>query len=487
MPEQKYLCTAKECTKKFASIGDWRIHVEDYSFDAGRICLYDSCGLFIPASSNESLAHGSHLYLKHHVEPCRTEELRKAFIDKNFCSAPEGRMWCSLCRKLLELDNRAEVLDHFQGHIRDGSQFKIPGQTKYPDTNRARQAEVEPSARSANEGKDDVVDLTGRGILACHSRTGDFPFLSGCYVYSKVKLLQPVVPNPTSPGQHAVEDTNCNQLALYRILLQVSKLPYTCPLCLHGYSRYDNLYEHFKTTKEAQHMALKNLWFRSKCPVCNEPVYQVLQHLAQRHPVNYQSLMKQTLRLRHEVNTTIPRSPACFEHIYLFPLRRLDRVVSLPTKKQKRKPRRRDAISEMAGDIGSGSTSLKRRQTENLALRVDVANDQCSRLDGVAPSFHTSGLPGHRTVQLDAAHPPSVGNTLGHEFYGESNLVQSALAGQTHSLSFPSPAPLPQDIQEPRIDLSARGYMSHLSTEYQVPWETFVSMDIHQEDTGDGW
>ncbi|GKZ96830.1 hypothetical protein AnigIFM59636_011348 [Aspergillus niger] len=295
------------------------------------------------------------------------------------------------------------------------------------------------------------------------------------------------VPNPTSPGQHAVEDTNCNQLALYRILLQVSKLPYTCPLCLHGYSRYDNLYEHFKTMKEAQHMALKNLWFRSKCPVCSEPAYQVLQHLAQRHPVNYQSLMKQTLRLRHEVSTTIPRSPACFEHTYLFPLRRLDRVVSLPTKKQKRKPRGRDGISEMAGDIRRGSTSLKRRQTENLGLQVDVANDQCSRLDGVAPYFHTSELPGHRTVQLDAAHPPSVGNTLGHEFYGESNLVQSALACPTHSLSFPSPAPLPQDIQEPRIDLSARGYMSHLSTEYQVPWETFISMDIHQEDTGDGW
>ncbi|GKZ96831.1 hypothetical protein AnigIFM59636_011349 [Aspergillus niger] len=165
MPEQKYLCTAKECTKEFASIGDWRIHVEEYFFDAGSICLYDSCGEFIPANSNESLAHRSHLYLKHHVEPCRTEELRKAFIDKNFCSAAEGRMWCSLCRELLELDNRAEVLDHFQGHIRDESQFKIPGQTRYPDTNRARQAEVEPSARSANEGKDDVVDLTGRGIL----------------------------------------------------------------------------------------------------------------------------------------------------------------------------------------------------------------------------------------------------------------------------------------------------------------------------------
>ncbi|KAI3045689.1 hypothetical protein CBS147353_11797 [Aspergillus niger] len=444
--EQKYMCTAKECTKEFTCIDDWRIHVEDYFFDAGRICLYDSCGEFFPASSNESLAHRSQLYLKHHVEPCRTEELRKAFIDKNLCSVAEGRMWCSLCREMLELDNRAGVLDHFQGHIWDGSQFKIPGQTKYSDTNRARQAEVEPSARSANE-----------------------------------------VPNPTSPGQHAVEDTNYNQLALYRILLQVSKLPYTCPLCLHGYSRYDNLYKHFKTTKEAEHMALKNLWFRSECLVCSEPTYQVLQHLAQRHPVNYQSPMKQTLRLRHGVNTTIPRSPACFEHIYLFPLRRLDRVVSLPTKKQKRKPGRRDGISEMAGDIGSGSTSLKRRQTENLGLRVDVANDQCARLDGVAPYFHTSELPGHRTVQLDAAHPPSVGNTLGHEFYGESNLVQSAFACPTHSLSFPSPAPLPQDIQGPRIDLSARGYMSHLSTEYQVPWETFVSMDIHQEDTEDGW
>ncbi|KAI3050160.1 hypothetical protein CBS147353_11646 [Aspergillus niger] len=163
--EQKYMCTAKECMKEFTSIDDWRIHVEEYSFHAGRICLYDNCGEFLSASSNESLAHRSHLYLKHHVEPCRTEELRKAFIDKNFCSAAEGRMWCSLCRELLELDNRAEVLDHFQGHIWDGSQFKIPGQTKYPDTKRARKEVVERSAESANEGDYYVIDLARRGTI----------------------------------------------------------------------------------------------------------------------------------------------------------------------------------------------------------------------------------------------------------------------------------------------------------------------------------
>ncbi|PYH97846.1 hypothetical protein BO71DRAFT_102811 [Aspergillus ellipticus CBS 707.79] len=95
----------------------------------------------LSTSSNESLAHRSHLYLKHHVEPCHTEARGKEFIGKNFCSVAEGNMWCSLCRKLLKLGNRAEVLDHFQHHTREGSPIKIPGQTKYPDINHGINAE----------------------------------------------------------------------------------------------------------------------------------------------------------------------------------------------------------------------------------------------------------------------------------------------------------------------------------------------------------
>lgn len=166
--EQKFICTAKECEREFTSIDDWRIHVENYSFDAGHICLYDSCGEFISANSNKPLtlqSHRSHLYLKHHVEQCRTEELRKAFIDQNLCCVAEGRMWCSRRHGLLELGDRAVVYDHFQEHNRNGSQFKVPGQTKYSDTNRARKEVVERSAESANEGDYYVIDLARRGTI----------------------------------------------------------------------------------------------------------------------------------------------------------------------------------------------------------------------------------------------------------------------------------------------------------------------------------
>ncbi|KAI2867530.1 hypothetical protein CBS63078_11180 [Aspergillus niger] len=157
--EQKYMCTAKECTKKFTSIDDWRIHVGGYSFETGHICLYDGCGELISTRSNESLAHRSHLYIKHRVEHCNLEELAKAFIATNFHSVEEGRIWCNTCRRILELNNRAEALHHFEQHIQHGFELKILGQTKYPVV------EVGTSARSTTECEDDVIDLTRRGTM----------------------------------------------------------------------------------------------------------------------------------------------------------------------------------------------------------------------------------------------------------------------------------------------------------------------------------
>ncbi|KAL4893414.1 hypothetical protein BDV59DRAFT_207857 [Aspergillus ambiguus] len=464
--EHKYMCTAEECTKQFTSIDDWRIHVEAYSFEPGHICLYDGCGEFVPTSSNESLAHRSHLYLRHNVEPYRTEGLRKAFIDKNFCSVAEGRMWCSLCLELLELDNRAKVVDHFQQHVRDGFQFKIPGQTKYPDTNRASKAKVGTSKRSANEGEDDVIDLSRRGTVAWIGP-------------------QPRERGQRLPASNPDEYTN-NQLAFYRILTKATSLPYACPLCLRGYSRYDILYKHFKTTEEAQHRALKTLWFGSKCPVCRTPADQVLRHMAMRHPTNYQSLMKPTLRLRHEVDINIPSSPACFEHTFLFPLRRLGCIVNLPHRKQLRRPGTQKHISGDQESIKSGTSSLKKRKTDNSGQQQDIDEDEESRMEGMAPPFH---IPGHACHRMIPPNPPPFGNIFNQEVYEENNLDQRAPSLPTDSLPFVTPPTFPENIQEPRVDLSGRGHISNLDTLYQAPWNLFVSTEgtIHRDNDGDGW
>lgn len=163
--EQTYMCTAKECTKTFTSIDDWRIHVGGYSFEKGHICLYNDCAELILTRPNESLAHRSHLYMKHNVQHCETEELAKSFIDKNLYSVDEGRIWCPTCRSMLGLNNREEALHHFESHVRDGSQLEIPGQTKYPDTNRMTKAEAGASA-SSNEDEGNVIDLSQRGTVA---------------------------------------------------------------------------------------------------------------------------------------------------------------------------------------------------------------------------------------------------------------------------------------------------------------------------------
>ncbi|BCR99978.1 uncharacterized protein AKAW2_50320S [Aspergillus luchuensis] len=164
--EQTFMCTAKECTKIFTSIDDWRMHVGEYSFEKGHICLYDDCGELIPTAPDELRAHQCHLYLDHKVNYNDTEELAESFIEKNFYSVEEGRIWCSACRRMLELDNREEALQHFERHVSDRSQIEIPGQTKYPKTDQMRKEMPGASARLANEGEGNVVDLSQRGTFA---------------------------------------------------------------------------------------------------------------------------------------------------------------------------------------------------------------------------------------------------------------------------------------------------------------------------------
>ncbi|KAB8213559.1 hypothetical protein BDV33DRAFT_57480 [Aspergillus novoparasiticus] len=161
------------------------------------------------------------------------------------------------------------------------------------------------------------------------------------------------------PAVSETQESAFTQVKLYRILAHSVNLPYACPLCLGGYSRYDALYAHFKTTEEPQHRALKNLWFSGRCTVCNEPSDQVLRHMEKRHPESYQSLMKSTLCLRSEVNVMIPASPGCFQHTFLFPLRRSDSIVTLPQRKRKTaRPHTRQKIGRVPTTTTQEATSF---------------------------------------------------------------------------------------------------------------------------------
>ncbi|KAL4888230.1 hypothetical protein BDV59DRAFT_211425 [Aspergillus ambiguus] len=349
---QRYTCTASECPKVFQSIDEWRLHVNRYRFEKGHICLYKNCQKFIPIRPNISLSHRSHLYLSHDVEPQWTEKKKRDSIDRNFCFGEEGKIWCSACQRCLELGNRANVLDHFERHILHGCTLKIPGQTNYPETSSQFSDVLSgQSASSTNDGNDEgkigAIDLSSRGTT---------------------------YPTPIATNDHA-----SIQLNFYRILTYTVGLDFACPLCLTGYSRYDALYAHFRNTEEKQHEALKDLWFSGVCTVCKEPSdTTTFYHIKCRHPGSYQTLMKNTLRLRPEVNETIPAAPHCFEHKFFFPLRQPASIVRLPRKKRKtRKP------------AGKGYPS----------------DNQESSMDGASHLLTTSGL-AHQESQLLSAYEP---------------------------------------------------------------------------------
>ncbi|KAI2886531.1 hypothetical protein CBS63078_10936 [Aspergillus niger] len=162
---QKFKCTARECSKIFESINDWRLHVNDYSFVKGYVCLYEDCGEFIPSCANEWRTPHYHFYLRHHIEPPRIQEVTKLYISRSYSSIGEGRTWCSACWEPLELRTSADVLDHFELHIGHGIALEIPGQTKYPHLfGQASGEQITTIARPENEGKDDDIDLISRGV-----------------------------------------------------------------------------------------------------------------------------------------------------------------------------------------------------------------------------------------------------------------------------------------------------------------------------------
>ncbi|KAF9885146.1 hypothetical protein FE257_000672 [Aspergillus nanangensis] len=84
-------------------------------------------------------------------------------------------------------------------------------------------------------------------------------------------------------------------LYLYRILAKIANL---------------------EDTKEEEHEELKSLWFSGQC-------------------AQYQVLMKSTLRMRPEVEETIPAAPDCFRHMFFFPLRQSASNITRPPKNRK--------------------------------------------------------------------------------------------------------------------------------------------------------
>ncbi|KAF9885147.1 hypothetical protein FE257_000673 [Aspergillus nanangensis] len=164
-PGQRFRCTSRECSQESESINDWRLHVNEYSFVKGHVCVYKRCGEFIPSCANESRAHQYHLYLNHDIKPPRTDDAANIYINKNYSSVGEGMTWCYVCEKLLELHTSVDVLNHFELHIRLGSTLEIPGQTKYPHLFRQVSGErVVRSTGSGTETKDGGIDLSSRGV-----------------------------------------------------------------------------------------------------------------------------------------------------------------------------------------------------------------------------------------------------------------------------------------------------------------------------------
>ncbi|KAB8213560.1 hypothetical protein BDV33DRAFT_184524 [Aspergillus novoparasiticus] len=167
-PARPYRCTAKLCEGEFETINEWRHHVNGYCFQEGHICLYNNCTEFIPASSNESLTHRSHLYLRHNIEPASTEKMKDEYIKKNYCSVERGQIWCSECREVLKLDNRGHAFEHIEGHVLCGITIKVPGQTTLlPEISGTM------DERAPRLVEDDGLDLSQRGVIVWVSPAED--------------------------------------------------------------------------------------------------------------------------------------------------------------------------------------------------------------------------------------------------------------------------------------------------------------------------
>lgn len=180
------------------------------------------------------------------------------------------------------------------------------------------------------------------------------------------------------PATAAGNENASTQLDWYRILTRKANLAYACPLCLEPYSRYDHLYDHFKETEEKHHKELQGLWFSDQCTVCHEPSGQAtFKHSNSRHPESYQILMKYTLRMRPEVEATIPAAPSCFRHEFFFPLRQTTSIIYCPPKKRKTAKKRKSAKSTARQDIDGNQKA--RSNMGRFPLPVMGPADQDSR------------------------------------------------------------------------------------------------------------
>lgn len=240
--------------------------------------------------------------------------------------------------------------------------------------------------------------MVTRNLERPRPRSGQFP-VSNADEHTKGKprnLKRPHLPSQRTPDEDTTDqprtpdkDTT-DQLMLYRTVLEASGLLYLCPICLLPCCRPDVLYRHIRQTEEVEHRKEKALWLDEKCPFCDfRSSAHVLFHVAKRHPSKYQSLMKSALRIRPDTATKIPEAPQCFDHTFLIPLRRPDRIVRLP-RPEKKRPR-------------------KKQKAEHQSLQQDIDNHLEARM-GIAPPPHTSG---YRTGQLYATHPLSVGTSMG--------------------------------------------------------------------------
>ena len=122
---QPYICLSKFCNRPDKSIEEWRRHAKTHSFQEGYICLFDNnCTKFFSGPKSSFLCE-MHLYLDHNVGVSNKKNSRENIIPQNYECPSKGRVFCHDCEKFYDFGNYDGVLDHFEGHIKEGKRVKL--------------------------------------------------------------------------------------------------------------------------------------------------------------------------------------------------------------------------------------------------------------------------------------------------------------------------------------------------------------------------
>lgn len=177
-------------------------------------------------------------------------------------------------------------------------------------------------------------------------------------------------------------------IQLYQIMMERANYEFVCPLCISPFRRYDGLYSHIKETEETTHRELAARWFAPSCGVCGRDTADgFLRHTEHYHNENYQNIMRETMRLRSDVQVKVLPAPWCCTPRNFFPYRQQTGIISLPRKKRK-------SITplECAAEIDKMPPQKKERSAK-LLERVTKINTAMQQVFTSHPSRQTPALP----------------------------------------------------------------------------------------------